>query len=217
MEKIVFEYFGIVMMEPMALLFNWLIAIQCFIYAKRIKQFDLDTEFAKGWYRFFLFFGFSTAFGGLSHFFFHYTGMIGKLPSWSFAVLMITYLELAVSDSTDKKDILKKVIWVSSLFLFVLMIMQLDFLWVSIHTAIGLLFFLGLISLVTVRKGDDRWKEYLYGVFFMFLTLPFVAGKIDPHIWFNRHDVSHLLMMVALFFFEKSTIRILKSESSRVS
>jgi hypothetical protein len=213
MEKITFEYLGVVMMEPMALIFNWIIAIQCFIYAKRIRVKMIKDTFASGWYRFFLFFGYSTLFGGLSHLFFHYTGMLGKIPGWSFAIIMISYLELAIASQTSREPFLKKIVWVSTVVLGGLMLAFLNFTWVTIHTAIGLVLFLGVVSSIKYRQGAQLWKEYVIGIIAMLLTLPFIMGKIDLHLWFNRHDISHLLMIIALYYFQNSTTKIINEKN----
>lgn len=196
------------MMEPMALFFNWVIAAQCLTHAFQLKKLEQQTTFNSNWYFFFLCFGVSTFFGGLSHFFYHYTGMLGKVPGWSLAILAITFLELAVVPSISSSVLYKRIIWLFTIIVLLVTVIRLEFVWVTIHTALGLVVVLTLSSIKQIRLSSTQWWGYIFGVFFMLLSLPFMIGKIDLHVWFNRHDISHLLMIGTLYWFYITTRRI---------
>lgn len=195
-------------MEPIGFLFNWLISAQCFYYATQLKS-HKGRKTTQYWKWFFILFGASTFFGGLSHLLFHYLGLTGKIPGWSLAILSMTALELAVFYQIRRSKF-QWFVWIQTVFIFSLIIVDFKFLWVSIQTAIGLVLVVGLVSLFQIKKGDRTWSGYLMGIGWMLASIPFVVGEIDFSIWFNRHDVSHIFMMLTLWQFFRTT-RLVKA------
>ncbi len=204
MEKIIIEWNGIVLMEPVVFLTNWLITFQCFYYWQKSSN-GTDSTSVKYWRNFFLLFGLSTFFGGLSHLYFHYFDMIGKIPGWSLAVLSITYLELAVFNHNEKNPQWKKWVWVQTVIIFIMLAFDFRFLWVTAQTVIGLVLILGIYSVLQIRQGDKKWIGFMIGIGWMLVSVPVVIVGFDPAIWFNRQDISHLFMMLCLFQFFKTT------------
>jgi len=186
-------------MEPIGFLFNWVISIQCFFYAARVwNPISSDSnKAARSWVLFFILFGGSTFFGGLSHLLFHYFTILGKIPGWSLAILSMTFLEIAVLQQGGKSKF-QALIWFQTAVVFIFLIMDFQFLWVSVQTVFGLLLVLGTVSISEIRRGQNAWKGYLLGIGWILASLPFVIFKIDLSIWFNRHDVSHIFMILCL-------------------
>ena len=79
-EIIYFSAFGLDLQEPIALVFNWLMALVCFVSYFSLRS-NTNPEI-KLWKLFFLFFGLSTFIGGFGHLFFQYFGVYGKFPHW---------------------------------------------------------------------------------------------------------------------------------------
>jgi len=209
MEKISIEWYGITFLEPVVFLTNWMITIQCFYYYQRFKRLTTETSFLFYWKSFFFLFGASTFFGGLSHLFFYYFELWGKIPGWSLAILSITALELAVfHDDVKKHKHWISFVWIQTLILFILLILDFNFNWVTVQTVIGLVLVLGVYAMLQVKKGRKNWKGYLYGIGWMLISVPVVILKVDLSIWFNRHDISHLLMMLCLHQFYKASLRV---------
>lgn len=196
-------------MEPTALLTNWLIAVQCLYYFFKLKSIPKKTSSFHSWTSFFFLFGASTFFGGLSHFFFHYLELSGKIPGWSLAVLSITLLELAVFHSSQtQKKYWRIFIWLQTSIIYLLMIWNFKFFWVTIQTVIGLVLVLGIYSTRKVIMGSKEWKGYLIGIGWMIASVPVVIFKFNLSIWFNAHDLSHLFMMLCLYQFYHTTVRL---------
>ena len=202
MTKIEFELFGLQLLEPMALIMNWLIAAQCIVYFSVLSKFQ-ENEFLKYWKGFFLLFGISTFFGGLSHALFNYTGLLGKIPGWGLAVLAISSVQLTVTHEkkSEVPSWVRPAIYLQLAIVASLLLFKFQFLWVTIHTAIGLVVFLGAWSVTGFRRGRREFAFYIWGIVSIVLSLPFLLFKIDLHDWFNRHDISHVFMIITLHLF----------------
>ena len=203
-------------MEPVVFLTNWLIAVQCIYLFKKLHSLHSDQPTVFHWKFFFLLFGGSTFFGGLSHLLFHYTGLAGKIPGWSLAILSITFLERAVFDTNREKNrFWIRLVWWQTGVIFLLLILDFRFIWVTVQTVVGLVLVLGIYSFIQIRKGRQNWKGFLFGIGWMILSVPVVVLKIDPSPWFNRHDISHLLMMLCLHQFYLTILKISKEEDQK--
>lgn len=207
LEKIVFHWQGLTLMEPIGVIFNWLIAAQCFHHGVKLKAALGKESATRYWVGFYWLFAGSTLFGGLSHLLFFYFDLAGKIPGWSLAILSMAFLEAALLVQAQKKSLLW-VIWVQTALLYGLLAYDFRFLWVSIQTLIGLVVVSGGVSFIQIKKGDKAWIGYWKGISWMFLSLPFVLGEIDLSLWFNRHDVSHILMMLCLWTFYRTTVEV---------
>ncbi|UXP33319.1 hypothetical protein N6H18_05060 [Reichenbachiella agarivorans] len=203
MTKISFELWGLDLLEPMGFILNMVMCLICVILYMRLRN-QQSSDFTRYWINFFWLFAVSTFFGGFSHLLFNYLGMLGKIPGWLAAVLAISSIEMAVATQyPDRLITLKNAIRVKAVLALLLLSVDLQFTWVMIHTAIGLLIILGAASIHLIKMGESQFSFFLYGIAAMILTLPFRLGQIDPHLWFNRDDVSHLLMMLTLVLFYK--------------
>ena len=194
-------------MEPVVFLTNWMMTAQSgFYYLKLRKHPDTSRSF-KSWSYFFLLFAGSTFFGGLSHLLFHYLDLRGKIPGWSLAILSITFLELGVFQQSNRSH-WNKGVGLQTLVIFILLILDFKFLWVTIQTVIGLVLVLGIVSFQELKKGERHWRGYLFGIGWMLLSVPVLMLQLDFSIWFNRHDISHLLMMLCLYQFYRTTLNM---------
>lgn len=202
MTKISFELFGLQLLEPLGFALNWVFAFQAWYYFKRLKHWN-NSAFAVNWRWFFMFFGFSGFFGGLSHLLYNYTGLMGKIPGWSSAILSITLLELAMNSLAEGK--LKKsldiLVYVKLAITAFVMIVFFNFNMVIIHTAAGMVLWILVPGFYYLSKGQSMLNSFMWGIFFMALTLPFRIFKIDLHLWFNRDDAAHIFMLITVYLF----------------
>ncbi|MGL1885315.1 MAG: hypothetical protein OCD76_02275 [Reichenbachiella sp.] len=198
MTKISFELWGLSLLEPMALVFNWMMTLQAIYHYLKLKD-DFDLEFLKYWKGFFLFFAISTFFGGLSHVFFGYFGMMGKIPGWISGLVAISYIEMSVTCWFDdqKKSNWQYFIFGRFILTCVLLSVNFQFTWVMIHTAIGVLGVLGFHSVQGYLQGKPYLRYYMVGILAMIFTVPIKLMGIDLHLWFNRDDISHVFMIIA--------------------
>lgn len=181
---------------------NWIMAVQCAFYFSKLKS--SDSFFQKYWSWFFLAYTVSLSFGGLSHLMYHYTGLNGKIPGWSLAMIAVAAGELAmIADLRDEK---KKRLFLtlirSKLFAsFVLLFLDLSFKWVMVQTA-GLFLFVGLISYSRMKSGRRNYRFFLYGMLCLAAMAIVKIAGIDFHpAWFNRDDLAHVFMLIAYWLF----------------
>lgn len=207
MEKIAFEFAGMDLLEPMSLVTNWIIAGTCFFFFLKLNK--LKGEFEHYWALFFLTFALSTFSGGLAHLFFNYTGIPGKIPVFSLAVIANFFIDKAcltlVKDEKKNKKleyILLAKVLVSILLLVILLnpIGRKIFLIVQFNTIITVA---GLVVWFSfkIKKTSEAWKFFLYAVGVLLLTAGVHAGKVNLHLWFNKDDFSHILITIAMMFF----------------
>jgi len=199
-------------MEPMVFLTNWLITAQCFYFFYKMSSLKAGPRYLTYWMYFFLLFGASTFFGGLSHLLFHYFELAGKIPGWSLAILSITCLEYAVfHNNAEKHRLWIRLVGLQTVIIFVLLAWDFRFVWVSVQTVIGLILVLGIYSIAQLKSGHQQWKGFLIGIGWMVLSVPVVALELDVSVWFNRHDISHLLMMLCLYHFYRTVFKLSKN------
>lgn len=209
LEKISFELFGLTLLEPLSTLMNWIMAAQCAYYYSRLR--GADNAFQKYWSWFFLTYAISLTFGGLSHLLYHYTGLYGKIPGWSLAILSVTAGEMAmISDLKDekKKQMLLAVIRSKLFASFVLLFMDLSFKWVMFQTS-GLFLFVGILSWNRQREGQKNYAYFLYGMACLAAMATVKIAKVDLHpAWFNRDDIAHVFMILAYWSFFRAIRKV---------
>lgn len=184
-------------------------ATQCAYYFSRLK--GADNAFQKNWSWFFLTYAISLTFGGLSHLLFHYTGLYGKIPGWSFAIISVAAGELAmISDlkNEKKKQVLLKVIKGKLFASFVLLFLDLSFKWVMFQTS-GLFLFVGILSYNRMKEGQNNYKYFLYGMACLAAMATVKIAKVDLHpAWFNRDDLAHVFMIIAYWSFFRAIWKV---------
>jgi|TARA_B110000208_G_scaffold181063_1_gene231398 hypothetical protein len=204
MEKIEFEMWGLQLLEPMALILNLVMSFQSFLYYQKIRA-SFASPFSAYFSKFFLFISISTFFAAWSHLFYNYLGLVGKIPGWATSIISISMLEYAMVIYLYPKGniLLKSIIALLMASAFGLLIFELKFLWVAIHTALGLVLFLGMPFSFRIIKGEEKASFFFWGFISMLMTLPVELIRLNLHPWFQHHEISHVFMICALYCFSK--------------
>jgi hypothetical protein len=204
MEKIEFEMWGLQLLEPMALILNLVMSFQSFRYYQKIRA-SFASPFSAYFGKFFLFLSISTFFAAWSHLFYNYLGLAGKIPGWATSIISISMLEYAMVIYLYPKGniLLKSIIALLMASAFGLLIFELKFLWVAIHTALGLVLFLGMPFSFRIIKGEEKASFFFWGFISMLMTLPVELIRLNLHPWFQHHEISHVFMICALYCFSK--------------
>lgn len=201
-EIIYFSAFGLNLQEPMALVFNWLMAIICFIAFFSLK--NEKSEEIKYWKLFFLFFGLSTFIGGFGHVFFQYFDVYGKFPHWIGGVISAYFAGKAMLCHLENIK-LKKVLGITLIFKAIaflgLALLLQNFLFVAIDAIVTYLFYCGFIGFKLMKKGISSMRYIVLGVAVCIPAGFVYILKINPSPWFNTDDLSHVFMLACVFFF----------------
>ncbi|WP_148235461.1 DUF6962 family protein [Fluviicola taffensis] len=204
MEKIQFEFLGLHLQEPMALLFNWIIAGFCFFAFSKLGKFKNEANFY--WRAFYLFFGISTVFGGLGHLFFNYTGFFGKYPCWILGCVANSFSAtgmLKIKGVSNPKKYAFPIIWIKSIGLCVAAILTQKFIFVAIDAILTYIIYTGVYAFILMKRSEQAkfLKNMIIGVIILTPSAFIFIFKLDVHKWLNKDDLSHILMFCTIYYF----------------
>lgn len=242
-EKIKFDFLGYDFLEPNALFGDTIVALLSIYFAFLSTRYYKQTQllFFKHWKNFFYVFGIGFFFGGLGHFCYGYWGIPGKIPSWYISgISSPLFIELAMASLLPKeryKRLIPFFIY-KTVAICVLQALLIAFVDLEKEPGLGLIGpILAMISALPTSLGMLGYRfsksitpsfKYLWWSLVVFSpSLFFQALKINFHQWFDRNDVSHILMFFNIilyflavkgyFYFQKNREEGKKSIESRGS
>lgn len=210
-EKIEFSLWGLQLLEPNNLITNFILFTVCMLSYYKVRRINQANDFFRYWGLFYLFFGLSFMFGGLGHGFYNYLGVHGKYAGLLISIGSIYFLERAMLNLLKHKQIsffigLSKVKLVSALIVELVIFMSMDLkanpqiglLTPSISSAIGFLTCLGYLP-YRYKHQFTRSFKYFYWSLIVFIPNAFIQGmKISFLPWFDRNDLSHILILIMI-------------------
>ncbi|MBY5959936.1 hypothetical protein KUV50_17420 [Membranicola marinus] len=211
--------FGIRIDEPVTTLTDLVIAAICFyaFFALRKKKGTHKVYYLIQGY--FLCIGFSTLLGGLiGHGFLYAFTPQWKFPGWAISMVGINLIErvmLSFSKSFIRPGYARFFSMVNIVELLVfayLTFTTLNFAYVEIHTAYGLMIFVLGFSLYHYFKGNhsEMMRYFIWAVFAVIVAFFFFATKIGLGIWFNYMDISHVFLALSAWLFYKGAAVMLE-------
>lgn len=223
--KIELEFFGWMFQEPNAFITDFFMATISLVLGFGLIKNYLKTEFETWWISFFVLFGISSLFGAFGHLFFHYWGVAGKFPNWITGIPVIYFIErgmLTLIPEETKRIRYKflalyKMIFVYTLFGWICLTFpinekpQLAFLPIAFNTIFGVIMSAGILG-YQFSKKERAFKFIFFGVVVMIPSAFVFLLKINPHPWFDKNDLSHILLTAGILFFYFG-IQKLKNES----
>jgi len=224
-EKIQFVLFGLDLIEPMAIITDTILGVISVWFGWKLTKFNSNHPFRTYWIWFFLVFGIGAFVGGLGHTFFNYWGIPGKFPSWIAGPISIYLLEqamISVHPSDERIDQFKlisfwKMVLVYLAFSLVCIYApieknpQLAFLPTAINTILGVSLTAGLLGRYYTKNLQPEYRYFILGVLVMLPTAFIFLLKINLHAWFDKNDLSHILMIIGITYFYIGAKRILKT------
>lgn len=198
-----FDWLGLHLQEPMAIITNLMLSVFCFFAYQRLRK-GSDTKANYWWRLFYLFFGWSTFFGALGHGLFLYTGIYGKFPCWTLGCLANIFAAkgmLSFQGYSRLTKFTEIAIWSKSLGLLLLAILTQKFIFVAIDAIITYLSFTGAFAFVLIKRGLREMRYMIIGVLILIPSAFIFILKINPHRWLNKDDLSHVLMLGCIVFF----------------
>ncbi|KPK79716.1 MAG: hypothetical protein AMS27_17765 [Bacteroides sp. SM23_62_1] len=168
---------------------------------------------------FFLGMALSTALGGLiGHGFFYLFSPPWQLPGWMASMIAIAFLEQASIDQSSgllRPGLSKFLTWLIIIELTaftVLTVMTIDFIFVVIHTAFGLLIIVAPLQLfLRIHNNNPGSTWFLAAISITAISTPFFINQWIIHQWFNHFCICHTLIAISMWFFYKGALKIISS------
>lgn len=224
--KIEFELFGLDLVEPNAFIGDLLIFLIALLYYFKINKTKLSGSdpFLNNWKLFYLWFGISFFCGGLGHVFFNYTGVLGKTPSWFLGMLAPYFIEQAmfsIYPTIGKRKFLKQLSLIKLIVFVILEIIvlsvynighapEIGLILPTVCSTVGLLFCLGVLGVFYQKRIHPSFKYLWYSVIVLILSVIPQIFKINIHPYWDRNDISHVLLIVSLVLYYQTIKRYKK-------
>ncbi|MEA3447382.1 MAG: hypothetical protein U9Q98_02880 [Bacteroidota bacterium] len=200
---------GIRIDEPVTMVTDLLVSAVCFYAFFSLYKISSPLKIRKFLMFYFLSMGISTFFGGIiGHGFLYAFSFAWKLPGWITSMLAVMILERAAIEHAShvaSKGAVRLFKWMNIIELLTFMTLTfvtLNFKFVEIHSAYGVMFVVGSYSLFTYWKTHSKAsKIFLYGVGFAIVSSIIYLNQWNLHTWYNYLDASHTFMSVAAFIF----------------
>lgn len=225
-DKIEFKAFGLDLLEPNAFISDAILFLASLYFAYKIGRLSRGEAFFKNWRLFFIVFGLAAFFGGIGHIMFNYFGVIGKEPAWYLIILSVFFIErgmISIHDNIRFKNLIKKISVIKLLLALVAVFVVCRFANLdkdpyigmqvpTINTSIGLFFSIGYLGYSYSKQITIKFRYLWISLLIMLPSVVIQSIKLSPFSWFDRNDLSHLLLLVGISFYYIS----IKGYSSRL-
>ena len=216
-EKIKFDFYGFHLLEPNAFIGDLLLFFLAIFLALKIGKYKSNSAFSKHFSNFLLLYSLSFFMGGLGHLLFNYWSIPGKYASW-FGAFFVSFLVekamISLHPNLKTQVLLNKISRFKIISMILLEILLLIYIDISVDPSIGLIFpalnstiglgfSLGVLGYYYQKKIDESFKYLWLSTLVALPSLLFQSMKINIHPWFDRNDVSHLLLAISLLFYWK--------------
>jgi hypothetical protein len=211
-DKIEFDFFGLHLLEPNAFIGDSLILIIALYFAFQISKHNVSTPFFTNWKWFYIVFGIGFFLGGIGHTFYNYLGLSGKYPSWYSGILSTLFVEQAMFSLLKSKwkniaiklSYLKAVLaGIIATLVFATINLEDDvskgLIVPTLNSVIGLGFSLGFLGYRFSKSIHPSFKWLWISALILIPSALIQAMKINIAPWFDRNDLSHILLIIGMF------------------
>lgn len=211
------ELWGLVINEPVTVLTDLLITAVCLFAFFKLKRTGKPSPIRTFLMYYMLLMGVATAIGGIvGHGLMSYLGFFWKTPGWILSMLSIALFERAaiyyarpliskkLGDYFGWLNIIELLIFIAISFI------TLNFWFVQIHAAYGLVIVVTSFSILVYVKRQDRGsRTFLVGVGWSAVAAVFYFFKWGIGPWFTHFDVCHVFMAISSVYFYLGARRII--------
>lgn len=212
--------FGIRIDEPMATITDVLVSAVCFYAFYKLRQKDLRGR--SQWYfrYYFLLIGIATFLGGvIGHGFLYALSFAWKLPGWIISMISVALIERsAISHARRliRPGVVRFFLVLNIVELLTIMTITMttmNFFWVQVHSAYGLLVVVFSFHAYTFYRTKDKGSlTILWAVGVTAVASLVYMNKYSLHTWFNYLDLSHVLLAIASYVFYMGALKLEKRE-----
>lgn len=211
------EIFGIRIDEPVTTVTDLVVSTVCFYAFYKLNAIPKRNKVHWNLKFYFLSMALATLTGGMiGHGFLYLFSFAWKLPGWLTSMFSIALLERAsilYARPLIKPRIGTFFTWMNivelTTFVFITF-STLNFFFVEVHSAYGLLIIVTSFNLVVyVKKKSEASKLFLIAVGISAISALIFMNEIGISVWFNHFDISHILMSISAFIFYKGSIKMI--------
>lgn len=212
------DLFGIRIDEPVTTVTDLLVSAVCFYAYARLSKIPSKNKVHWNLKYYFLSMALATLIGGIiGHGFLYLFSFAWKLPGWLTSMFSIALLERA-SILYARPNIKPKVAtffaWMNIIELTTFVIVTfstLNFFFVEVHSAYGLLVIVTSFNFVVYRKRkSEASKLFLVAVGVSAISALIFMNEIGISKWFNHFDISHILMALCAYIFYRGSLKMIK-------
>lgn len=203
---------GLRIQEPVTTVTDIILAIANLYGFYRIKNSGKNGNTHRFLKHYFLLMAIATAIGGIiGHAFFYIFGMTWRIPGWFLSMIAIMFIERSSIEHANNlvsskvgKIFLRVNIW-ELVILMAITAYTLDFFFVELHGAYGILGFVFSFQIFIYRKTRDVGSKYMiWGVIILIIATFIFNYPIIIDKWFTHADFAHVLMTITTFLFIKA-------------
>ncbi|MCC6699940.1 MAG: hypothetical protein IT221_00345 [Fluviicola sp.] len=202
MEIIQFDFLGLHLQEPMAMVTNGLLSLFSFYAFFNLKNQRTKAHFF--WSLFYLTFAISTFFGVWGHALFQYFGIVGKFPCWITGAIANGFAAMGMlhfAGYSQPKKYSFAIVWIKSLLLLIIALITKKFVFVAIDAILTYIIYTGVYGFMLFKRGALTVKWMVIGVLVLLPSAFVFLLKLNIHRWLNKDDLSHLFMLGAIICF----------------
>jgi hypothetical protein len=209
--------FGIRIDEPVTSITALLISAVCFFAFLKLGKLQQPGNRTLRYLRYyFLVMAIATTNGGvIGHAFLGYLSFGWKLIGWVISMLSIMLIERASIEYASRlipEKLSKWLKWINiiELALFItITIVTLNFFFVEVHTAYGLLIVVASLHFYVYWKVKSQGSQlFLIAVAFASISALIYMNRLSISVWFNYNDISHIFLTFAAWYFYKGSRKI---------
>ena len=228
-DKIEWKVCNLDLLEPITFFGDLLIAAFCFYFAYKILKMNTKALFFYYWRWFFISFGIAMIVGGIGHLLYNYTGAFGKWFGWLSSLITSIFLEMAfisIYPNTKAKKMLYLLSYVKLALMFIIELLILSYADIDKNQALGLIvpsinfligigFYAGFLGYYYQKTISENFKNFWIGVLVLVPTTALQLFKINPHQYFDRNDLSHIIVILSFIFFYKGLKKLSKIDFAK--
>lgn len=219
------EYFGIRIDEPVTTFTDLIVSAVCFYAFFQLHKISLKNQVHWNLKYYFLSMALATLIGGvIGHGFLYLFSFAWKLPGWLTSMFSIALLERAsilYAKPLVKPRVGNFFAWMNIIELSTFVIVTfstLNFFFVEVHSAYGLLVIVTSFNFVVYRKRkSEASKLFLIAVGVSAISALIFMNEIGISKWFNHYDISHILMSISAFIFYKGSLKMIDDPLANIS
>lgn len=230
-DKIQFVFFGMNLLEPNAFITDGILGVLIFYFGLKISRLQSPNRFFTYWKRFLILFGIGAFLGGIGHTFYNYFGLPGKTPAWFLGIISVYFIEMSMVSIHPNKKIIHKLTMLSSFKLILVLSTMLlvvfyafpeskeyyCMLIVIFNSLLGVVLSTGILGYYYYRLGMSQHYGFMViGVLIMIPSSAVFIFDVNIHQWFDKNDLSHLILGIGIAFFYAGLVRLYKQEPKHV-